>query len=173
MDIFSELDNMQELLFESDLEDIEDRYFHWCCEKAGQDQAEQIRDTDLTRYEGELQAALKKAVSAANKKPAKAIYFEYDMDNLWDGTFFICQEYNPLAEEDDEWACDWLEDLSGPDLKEFAEIYKEARFDSPTAVYLIARTAAAFTRQCRIVNFDKPSCIAFHDQDPIMRTKKD
>ncbi|MBJ7968333.1 hypothetical protein JDS84_33600, partial [Bacillus cereus] len=66
----------------------------------------------------------------ANQNSAEAIYFEYDMDNDWNSTFFICDEYTKLSEEDDDWASDWISEVEGPDLKEFAQIYNENRFDN-------------------------------------------
>ena len=115
----------------------------------------------------------------AQKQKAPAIYFEYDLDNNWDSTFFICKEYSALEDNDDDWASNWNEDLQGPRLKEFANIYEIDGFDiNETAVgstiYLIARTVISYAKAYQVLS-DESSlavCIAFHDQDPIIRIKE-
>lgn len=46
------------------------------------------------------------------------------MDNDWNSTFFICDEYTKLS-EDDDWANNWISEIEGPNLKEFAQIYNK------------------------------------------------
>jgi hypothetical protein len=105
---------------------------------------------------------------------AKAIYFEYDLDNDWQGCFFICQNYNLQSSGDDEWACDWVDELEGDDLETFGNLYVPG-FDSTEKakgvnLYLIVRTVSAFGRCCEIhQNNNFAVCIAFHDHDPVMR----
>lgn len=83
-----------------------------------------------------------------------------------------------MEENDDEWAMDWIVDIKGPDLEEFAEIYEENGFDRSkkaigNTLYLIVRTVLTFIKVCRNMEYQKPICIAFHDQDPIMRVRRD
>ena len=74
----------------------------------------------------------------------------------------------------DEWACDWLDEVKGSDLISFGDLYIPG-FDEPEIarganIYLIARTVAAFGRCAEKYNDEKFAiCLAFHDQDPIMR----
>ena len=91
------------------------------------------------------------ALQAAARCRANAVYFEYDLDNDWQSAFFLCEKYKPESAQDDDWACDWIENFSGPDFPEASDIYRENHFDrTPIAkgstLYLIARTVAAFGR---------------------------
>ncbi|WIV21174.1 hypothetical protein QPK24_11105 [Paenibacillus polygoni] len=173
MDIFAELEYIQKALFDQDLDSLEEKYFSLCCELAGNKEAERIRNIKLHDYEKKLKETLLRTILNTNQHSDQAIYFEYDLDNSWRSTFFICNEYKNLTEKDDEWACDWVDEVTGPELEKFADIYNEFGFDSSNALYLITRTVTVFTKLCRNITYDKPICIAFHDQDPIMRTKKE
>ena len=141
---------------------------------AGKQYASKIAEADLSSYQASLCAGLSLAIEKARDLDAKAIYFEYDLDNKWQSNFFLCQDYNSQISGDDEWACDWLDEVNGPDLPLFGGLYVEG-FDSTehakgANVYLVARTVAAFGRCCEEYQDEKFAiCLAFHDQDPIMR----
>ncbi|WP_058486551.1 hypothetical protein [Defluviitalea phaphyphila] len=180
MEIFQYLEEMQNELFEGDLEKIEEKYSSLCLKLAGKEQVEKIRSVNLEAFEQGLKEGLIQSIDIANQNSAKAIYYEYDLDNEWNSGFFICEEYNSLEEEDDDWACDWNEVIDGPDLKSYGDIYLENGFDSTdkaigSTLYLVARTVCVFAKVVsEIANTVKiPICIAFHDQDPIMRISKD
>ncbi|XRG79953.1 hypothetical protein V5E38_06480 [Rossellomorea sp. GAMAL-10_SWC] len=68
---------------------------------------------------------LEQSIKIAIELDSKAIHFEYVLDHNWEGAFYICEEYNPLEECDEDWACNWTDDFGGPSLKQFAEIYEE------------------------------------------------
>ena len=69
------------------------------CERlAGKAAAKEIGTVSLSRYEGQLRSAPKRAVKMAGKFEVPAVYFEYDLDNGWQGHFFLCREYVPQAE---------------------------------------------------------------------------
>ena len=179
MNIFEHLDELQVDLRRKNLNEIEEKYFNLCCELAGADRASAIKQVDLNNYLNYLKSGLGQSIKIAQEQAARAIYFEYDLDNNWDSTFFICEEYNVLEDEDDDWASDWSEDFEGPSLEQFANIYELDGFGGDNAaigstVYLVARTVSAFTRAYKSLS-DKSSaavCIAFHDQDPIIRIKE-
>ena len=89
------------------------------------------------------------AIQIATSEEAKAIYFEYNLDNEWDSQFYICEEYFSLEEEDDDWASEWTYDVEGPKSIELADVYAENGFDiNEKAIginlYLIARTVCSF-----------------------------
>ena len=142
---------------------------------AGAQQVARIAALDIAGYESELRPFVVDAVMGAEVLKAKAVYFEYDLDNLWRSGSFLCKEYKPESADDEDWACDWIKDFDGPDFPEASEIYLENGFDRTatakgSTLYLIARTVAAFGR-C-VVHTAPPGltvCIAFHDQVPIMR----
>lgn len=113
----------------------------------------------------------------ADQNSAAALYFEYDMDNDWQSSFFICNDYTMLSEEDDDWASDWISSVKGPDLKEFAKIYAENGFDYNEeaigiTLYLIIKTVILFGKVAESIEINIPICIGFHDQDPIMRIRE-
>lgn len=179
MDIFNHLNELQVDLRRKNLEEIEEKYFNICSKLAGSDRANSIKQLDLSEYVNDLKLCLKLSIKIAQKQTARAIYFEYDLDNNWDSAFFICKEYSALEDNDDDWASNWNEDLQGPRLKEFADIYEIDGFDiNETAVgstiYLIARTVISYAKAYQVLS-DESSlavCIAFHDQDPIIRIKE-
>lgn len=179
MDIFEHLDELQVDLREKNLEEIEEKYFNICSELAGTERANSIKRVDLNEYVNELKTGLEQSLKIAQEQTARAIYFEYDLDNNWDSSFFICDEYSPLEDEDDDWASDWNENLEGSSLEEFADIYQLDGFDSNEAaigsiIYLVARTVISYAKAYQILS-DESSiavCIAFHDQDPIIRIKE-
>ena len=44
------------------------------------------------------------------------------LDNEWNSQFYVCDDYILLEEEDEDWACDWTDDIEGPCLGELADI---------------------------------------------------
>ncbi|MBL0386462.1 hypothetical protein JJB07_07360 [Tumebacillus sp. ITR2] len=160
MRVFEKLDEMQRHVTSGDLQALE-RLMNL---------DERTREVSLSLYQEQLEKGLKKALQLAKRTFSQAVYFEYDLDNGWDSSFFVCKNYNPPEAEDEDWACPGpgTRDFAGPSLPEFAELYTE--FETPTTVSLIAATVLAYIRACRNVQSDDIHlCIAFHDQDPILR----
>ncbi|MFC4104167.1 hypothetical protein [Paenibacillus xanthanilyticus] len=173
--IFSFLDELQHDLFREKLAAIEPKYFELCSGLAGKNEADRIQSIELADYQETLRSALNKAISLADDS-SKAIYFEYDLDNDWKSCFYLCNQYNTLEEEDEDWASEWEKHVEGPSHIEFAEIYAEYGFDRSEAaigntLYLVARTVVALASVCQTVESHLPISIAFHDQDPIMRIR--
>ncbi|MED4217843.1 hypothetical protein P4671_17850 [Priestia megaterium] len=177
MDIFDYLEEMQLELFQKSFEEIEAKYYRLCSTIAGNNVAERIQSINLDILQTKLKSSLKKALYIANERSVKAIYFEYDMDNEWESTFFVCDEYNSLSEDDDDWASDWIDEIEGPLNSEFAQIYQENGFDTTekakaVTLFLVIRTVTALGTVAQSMKVNVPLCIGFHDQDPIMRIKE-
>lgn len=177
MDVYDYLNQMQAELLKRSWPEIEVKYYGLCSKLGGEEQAKRIQNINLDLYKGKLKDAFYTSLHIANQNSAAAIYFEYDMDNNWEGTFFICDKYTKLSEEDDDWASDWSSEVEGPDLKEFAQIYAENGFDKTekalgTTLYLIARTVIVFEKIVEKTTNHIPICIGFHDQNPIMRIQE-
>ncbi|HFK1510421.1 hypothetical protein [Bacillus paranthracis] len=178
MDMFQYLEEMQEDILSLSVKQIEGKYYDICCMLASTECAERIKVIDLESYKESIREGLDAAVEMATNEEAKAIYFEYDLDNEWDSQFYICEEYVPLEEEDDDWASEWTKDVKGPKSIELAYVYAENGFDINEKViginlYLIARTVCSFMSACSEVQRNIPICIGFHDQEPIMRIGRD
>ncbi len=179
MDIFELLDELQVDLCSKQLEEVEEKFFKICSKLAGHARANTNKQIRLDEYVHELKLGLERSINIAQRLSANAIYFEYDLDNNWESAFFICEEYRPLEAEDDDWASEWSEHLEGPSLKEFAHIYALDSFDRSeeaigSTIYLIARTIICYAKAYEELD-DESSiaiCIAFHDQDPIVRIKE-
>jgi hypothetical protein len=178
VDIYEHIAQMKPFIARRDWDGLEASYRNCCEELAGDEQTLKIAALDFASYQAALAESLAEAVEQAQEAGTRAVYFEYDLDNNWQSNFFLCGDYNPEAAGDDDWACDWLAEVSGPEFPEACEVYLENDFDqTPLAkgstLYLVARTVAAYGR-C----FDNhPSaalavCIGFHDQDPIMRLRE-
>lgn len=177
MNIFDCLDELQAELFEKSYEEMEAKYYELCSTTVKGNATERIHNISLDTFQKQIKSSLQEAVRIVNEQSAKAIYFEYDMDNDWESTFFICDEYSSLIEEDDDWASDWIDEIEGPNNKEFAQIYQENGFDATEkarviTLFLIVRTIVAFAKAVKNIKVDVPLCVGFHDQDPIMRIKE-
>ena len=174
MDIYDYIEQMNPHINAKDWNALESHFKKVAESLAGKQYASKIAEVDLSSYQNSLCAELSLAVEKARHSLAKAVYFEYDLDNEWQSNFFVCQDYNLQLSGDDEWACDWIDEVKGSDLTSFGDLYIVG-FDSTEAarganVYLIARTVAAFGRCCEKYQAEKFAiCLAFHDQDPIMR----
>lgn len=175
MDIFAELAEMQRRILANDWSAFE-KHYETICHAANPSAAKQIASADLGYYSDRKFGAYCKALKKAQSAHAPAIYFEYDLDNEWQSSFFICNEYAEPEAGDDDWACDFDTSVRASSIPEFAEIYDSTdKFCcSPEAtaitLFLIARTTAALRA---VVSRKLPGtvriCIGFHDQNPIHR----
>ncbi|UAT29026.1 hypothetical protein [Pseudobacillus badius] len=176
--IYDYLDDIQGDIFSLDRKELEKKYFEICKHTVNKDIAQKIQQVDLNNYTASLIQKFQQILQHSAIKDLTAIYFEYDIDNNWEGTFFPCPDYISLSEEDDDWAADWIEVVDGPSLPPFSEIYDqyggfEEDDEAGVTIYLIVRTILAFMASAQFVNTDVPVCIAYHDQDPIIRIKED
>ena len=177
MRIYDQIEEMKDFIAEGDWDGLEKSARKRCEKLAGKDSAKAIADIDLTDYLEELEEGLKRAYEEAEEIEAVAVYFEYEMENQWNGAFYLCSEYNPEEEEDDDWASVPDEEVEGPSAPELAEYYA-GTFDSNDEDrgingYLIARTIAAFGRCVDILpDPDCAVCIGFHDQESVLRIRE-
>lgn len=170
------ISQMNPIIQRRDWNNLEATYHTTCKELADQEHALRIRNVDIAVYQMELCNTLTDAIILARKKKAKAVYFEYDPDNSWKGDCFICTQYFPETERNDDWASEWITYITGPKLEAFSDIYREAGGFAKTnravgsTSYLIARTVAIFGRCVEYNDIHSLAiCIAYHDQDPITR----
>ena len=170
-DIDAELQSLEAYVATGAWDSLERAGREVCALHAGDERTERAAAVDLSGYHRALQIALQHAKQRCTPE-VQAIYFEYDLDNDWQGNLFLCQEYGPLEEGDDDWACDWLDEVAVPGMPDLAELYGST-FDRTPAdgaanLFLIARTIAIFGRASEQVDFGgRAVCAAFHDQDPI------
>lgn len=178
MDIFQHIAQMKTHVARRDWNGLERAYRQVCVELAGEGQASKIASLDFLSYQDDLNRAFTEAIRQAQDLNAKAVYFEYDLDNDWQANFFLCDEYNQEDRGDDDWACDWLAVVKAPAFPTASAIYSENHFDGTatargSTLYLIARTVASLGR---CLDGDPSGslavCVGFHDQDPIMRLRE-
>ena len=176
MNIFDYLDQMYEDVKSEDWDAIEAKYKELAKKLSKGKTAQKIAKINLTKFRETLAKKLSEAVETAENISAAAVYFKYDIDNDWQSCFFICPDYHPESEEDDDWACEWEEEVEGPKLPNFSKIYHKYSGDGDDAsgngitLYLIARTVCTFGRCVEdIPPTPVAICIGFHDQDPIWR----
>lgn len=155
-----------------------------CLRLAGPAAVKQIDAVSLRGYQSELRTGLERAVKSAREVGAIAIYFEYDLDNDWEGQFFLCGEYVPqleleTADGGEDWASDWLEALPGPSQGELARVYAsqggfaETPEQAGRTAFLVARTVATFGRAAEGLDTQRLAlCVAYHDQSGIMRIRE-
>lgn len=133
-----------------------------------------INNINLSNYEKSIEEAIPEAIEVAKEFNAKAIYFDYDIDNDWDSYLFICSDYNSIEEDNEDWSTKWVASINTVSLFDYADIFlKEAnqdffKKDKDTAILLIliARTNILFAKaalKCKDCGFK--ICIGYHDQD--------
>ncbi len=145
---------------------------------ANPDVVNAVTAVPLDDYEIALRELIRRAYEKASQSSMQALYFEFDMDNEWHSAIFLCKEYEPESKADDEWAADFSEDITGPELPPFGDIYGDHAWgDSrPTKSierYLIARTLAAVGRAASGLDLKGVAlCVGYHDQDLVYRVRE-
>lgn len=177
MKIYDQIEEMKDYIAEGDWDGLEKSAKKRCEKLAGKDVAKKISDLDLSDYMEELEEGLKRAYEEAEEIGAAAVNFEYEMENHWNGAFYLFTEYNPEEEEDDDWASVPDEEVEGPSFPELAELFAGG-FDTTDKDrgingYLIARTIATFGRCVDILPDPEVAvCVSFHDQDGVLRIRE-
>ncbi|MBI1271812.1 hypothetical protein GC174_15415 [bacterium] len=177
MDIYEQIDNMRTFVKDADWAALEEEYEALARKLAGDEYAQKVSNLDFSSYMEGLEEALSEAVSLAKSVNAKAIHFEYNLDNDWESTFYVCSDYSPESEEDDDWASDYEDAISGPSFPQACAIYQAKGFDTSeeacgVTLYLIARTLSAFGEILEKFPLDIAICAGFQDQDPLMRLQE-
>ena len=153
---------------------LEDEFHKVCVDLAGDDYAKRIEAVDVNEYENEIQASIEHAVDQGEDLDIAAIYFEYNLDNGWEGVFFLCSDYNSEEDNDDDWARDWEKKMEGPVIPEFADIYQEnngtqTKEGIGATAYMIARTVAAIGRAIEEIDTGGLAvAVGYKDQDFLM-----
>ena len=175
VEVWVEMDRLQPLLRERRWAALEATAHGECAALAGWACAQRIADVDTQDYEAELHR-LALELAAECPVDAQAVAFEFDPENRWESTFFLCSEPHPQHSLEGEWACDWMHHISGPEFEPFAQLYEETGGfgHSPSAVgaalYLIIRTMVSVGRALEEVDFGKRAlCIAYHDGRDVLR----
>jgi hypothetical protein len=156
---------------------LERKYLGLCAQLAGDEMAAWIRYLDFSEYRDRLDKSYRRMLRHLRIARPRAIYFEFDMPNDWAGTFFLCRDYLPPEANDDDWACDWVAKIDGPEFPKLTEVFQidGGRIDEdPPArgkcAYLIARTLATLGRCIRRHPVEGICiCAGFHGQDPVTR----
>jgi hypothetical protein len=181
MDIFNLIDGMNPFIGERDWDGLEIEFANVAKLLGGAELTDKIAQIDISEYQKRMCDGLSSVVPKAKTHKAKAVYFEYDLDNNWDSHFFVCENYKPIKNEykpgDDDWACDWIEDFALGRFKPFGDLYLpefgETEVSRGVNLFLIARTVAAFGRcSDKYASETLALCMGFHDQDPIVRVNE-
>jgi hypothetical protein len=173
--IFDALSRLPKWITKANWDSLESTFHNQAREWSGRSLARRIGEVDLKRYQAALSRGLSEAATAAGERQAKGLNFEFDMDKGWDGRFLVCEQYLPASAKDDDWASEWILEIEGPGIPEFAGIYREYGFDRSdqakgSTLYMIARTVAAMGR-CMTPGITGGSalCIGYRGQNPIVR----
>ena len=169
---------MRPFIAARDWDGLEVSYRQLATELAGSDQAEKIAALDFHSYQTALCWNYAEAVVQALERRAKAIYFEYDLDNGWNSYLSIHAKYDPEGQgDDDDWGCEYIADVLGPRFPVAGALYDTSFAETPfamgTTLYLVARTVAAYGRcSDKYPQGDFAVCIGFHDQAPVTRIRE-
>ncbi|MBQ9370633.1 MAG: hypothetical protein IJU03_00405 [Thermoguttaceae bacterium] len=188
--LYDTLKQIQTGIFDNTLDAVCQKHYEACqASPEFKAAADKIRAIDWSEFNRET---IKLLVDAFNEPDAqselqnvKAIYYEYDMDNGWDGYFFLCTDYNGLdtADEDgyvnDDWACDYCASFEAPQLPVLPDsnLTYDDELDNPALRYAITELTRYFVKLNADLHEAAPHLpniyLAFHDQDPITRLVKD
>ena len=133
-----------------------------------------INNINLSNYEKSIEEAIPEAIEVAKEFNAKAIYFDYDIDNDWDSYLFICSDYNSVEDGIEDWSTKWVASIITVSLFDYADIFlKEAnqdffegKHDTAILLMLIARTNILFAKAAlKYKDCGFKICIGYHDQD--------
>lgn len=169
------LSRISKLIARQNFDGLESSYHNQAREWSGRSLTRRIGEVDLNAYQAQLAVGLAEAEKAAWEHQARAVYFEYDMDDGWTGRFFVCRNYAPLSARNEEWTDEWVVELEGPGIPEFGGIYREFGFDRTdqakgATLYMIARTVASLGRCIDPVPAGPAAlCIGYRGQNPILR----
>lgn len=174
------LDEMKPYVAARDWQRLEDHYSQMATQMSGSEAQGAVHEVELGDYQESLKESLTRAFKRLEEIQGIAVYFEYDLDNDWQSWFFLYEHYSPESEGDDEWAVSWKEDIEGPDLPAFTEIYEtfggfNVGDDAQVGVtlYLIARTTACFGRALDSLTVPCAAvCIGYHDQGDLTRMRE-
>lgn len=131
------------------------------------DRKQSMRHVVLEDFESALSESLSSAFERVRARgDVAAMYWEFDPENNWANAVDLCASFD---NDDPDWAADSLEWIDGPELPQFAEIYKTHGWaDSPEAaastLVMVARTFAAFGRAYdRAGRIELPFGVSIHD----------
>jgi hypothetical protein len=169
------LSRFGKLIAKKNLDGLESIYHNQAREWSGRGLARRISEVDLRAYQAMLSLALAEAERSAEEHQAKAVYFEYDMDNGWEGRFLVCRRYAPESAKDEDWTDERITELEGPGIPEFWSLYREFGFDRTdqakgSTLYMIARTVASLARCVNPASTGRAGlCIGYRGQNPVLR----
>jgi hypothetical protein len=176
------LDKLQSFSDEKKWDEIESYFYEYCLYYSSEEIAESIKKAQLDKYREAIEILNDRALGLAKQYHAKAVYFEYDLDNQWDSGYCICEDYASREEGDDDWAADFMlldDELDFYPVVEFGEFefadyyrggFMATSLNAAVNFYLIARTTALFGKMNESKDWGSiVLCIGFHDQEIVTR----
>jgi hypothetical protein len=155
-----------------------EQYFQQNVEQfSGSDQMSIVQAVSLDDYISRLHAFLYEQCLRLSHHAVRALYFEYNPNQLWDSRLYICDRYTRASVGNEEWCKHWIDSAAGPDMPEFARLYQQSGNielgtlpAASTAFYLFARTTAAFGLAVSTIETHKFAvCLGHHGQEKITR----
>jgi hypothetical protein len=131
---------------------LEAEYRQLCLKLAGEQVTKQIDELPFDRYEQKLHKSLKQAIARLASEQGRSLFFRLTPHIKWEGKFHVRAEAPNITEPREEFSYERpLAAISGPSLSAAAAVYARQPLFSGTqpsgaALYLIARTVAAFGR---------------------------
>lgn len=179
------LEKLQSCADEKKWDELESYFYEYCLHFSSEEIANGIKNAHLEEYKQAIEILNDRAFSLAKQYDAKAVYFEYNLDNHWDSAYCICENYLPKEEEDDEWAADFMlldDDLTFYPIVDFGEFefanfytggFMSTPLDKAINFFLIARTVTLFGKMNDAKDWGNMAlCIGFHGQQIATRIKE-
>ncbi len=170
------LEKLQRFAAEKKWNELEGYFYEYCLHYSSKETANSIKKALLEEYKQAIEVLNDRALSLAKQHNAKAVYFEYNLDNGWNSGYWICENYLSKEEKDDDWAADFmllddeLDFYPGFGEFDFANYYRSGfmatTLNAAVNFYLIARTTALFGKMNDSKDWGKVAlCMGFHGQD--------
>jgi len=147
MDIYAGIDAMRDGIRRRAWREVETTAGTYCRELDAK-AADAIAALDLAPYRDQIASVLETVLATARAQGSAAVYWEFDLDNGWDSAFFLCGDYAPEVDEDDEWASDFDEAgvVRGPSQSDLARLYGSHGTARQPTLPVISSSLAALLR---------------------------
>lgn len=161
--------NIQDYLLSGKHKELEDEYFSLCSKMVSENIACMVRDCSLSEYMLKIRETVLTGLDISEATGGQSLYLEFDMRNNWETTLFICESYNPLEAQNDDWACNWTFDLLGPRQRQFSVLHEIHGFDHTNAaiytnLYMIVLTLLSIIEALKRIMIHMPIVVAYHGQ---------
>ncbi len=170
--LYQGIDKIQQAIGKPELQLLRNEFYNHC-DQNNKVVADKIGSISWNSYQQEMTKQLTTVLNSKSRRSIKAVYYEYDPDNNWEGAIFACLSYNNDAYEDDDWACDWKKSIQAPNIPGYTSLGIDVSLKTEQSAWIFLYAVLVLTETysdiVHSLRANLPFCIGFHDQNPITR----